>query len=129
MCFLFIMRRRPPISTRTYTLFPYTTLFRSANPGVANRILFDTGYGNVECKASTYHAGEQLWNCGKITFSHEGDVQLKTAGGTLRSEENTYELQSLMRISYAVFCLKTKIKALGKSTTTHIQLNRQLSKR
>src|SRR3546814_7680019 len=75
--FFFLIIRRPPRSTRTDTLFPYTTLFRST--GVPPRV--DPG-------------------CGLDLFCFPG-----SAG---RSEEHTSELQSLMRISYAVFCLKKK---------------------
>src|SRR3546814_1628933 len=76
------MIRRPPRSTRTDTLFPYTTLFRSAQ------------LARLDCVRSEY--GGQIW--------HDADM----AGPTVRSEEHTSELQSLMRISYAVFCLKKK---------------------
>src|SRR3546814_18624087 len=76
----FLMIRRPPRSTRTDTLFPYTTLFRSCVCGIGVskhvRMYFDT--------------------CSFACFSDN------------RSEEHTSELQSLMRISYAVFCLKKK---------------------
>src|SRR3546814_18193513 len=77
--FFFLMIRRPPRSTRTDTLFPYTTLFRS------------------ECGLP--HACKQE-NCGQTVVLNKGRE---------RSEEHTSELQSLMRISYAVFCLKKKI--------------------
>src|SRR3546814_5422831 len=85
------MIRRPPRSTRTDTLFPYTTLFRSAQfhrrrarrPG-------DEGGGAVLLRAL------------RQAVRHQG------LGRAYRSEEHTSELQSLMRISYAVFCLKKK---------------------
>src|SRR3546814_4237670 len=99
VCFFFLMRRRPPRSTRTDTLFPYTTLFRSA----ARPPLPHAGEG-LACRPSAMllvppsRAGEGL--------NAEGTrVRGKSAG---RSEEHTSELQSLMRISYAVFCLKKK---------------------
>src|SRR3546814_11073383 len=79
--FFFLMIRRPPRSTRTDTLFPYTTLFRSPRPGRGTPPTAGVIYG---------------------------------AGGSIRSEEHTSELQSLMRISYAVFCLKKKKKQLNK---------------
>src|SRR3546814_11600765 len=78
-CFFFLMIRRPPRSTRTDTLFPYTTLFRSRGLGRAHRQLLQATTGRQQADASPD-----------------------------RSEEHTSELQSLMRISYAVFCLKKK---------------------
>src|SRR3546814_5339872 len=79
------MIRRPPRSTRTDTLFPYTTLFRSAMSAPVRR----TG----ACRAASTPS---RW-CRSARHHREG-----------RSEEHTSELQSLMRISYAVFCLKKK---------------------
>src|SRR3546814_13273810 len=79
--FFFLMIRRPPRSTRTDTLFPYTTLFRSAvRAGIDEAVDDILGAGD---RADAVRA---------------------------RSEEHTSELQSLMRISYAVFCLKKKKK-------------------
>src|SRR3546814_6028981 len=93
LCFFFLMIRRPPRSTRTDTLFPYTTLFRSRCPRAPrNR-----------------HRG-----CSRAAAS---------ASCPARSEEHTSELQSLMRISYAVFCLKKK-----KRETEHAQRNHKLHK-
>src|SRR3546814_1807667 len=82
------MIRRPPRSTRTDTLFPYTTLFRSIETGnlVSNPIDIAVSYSN-------YAAGAAM---------------AEHLAGLGRSEEHTSELQSLMRISYAVFCLKKK---------------------
>src|SRR3546814_1126466 len=80
------MIRRPPRSTRTDTLFPYTTLFRSP--------LAMTDYARTDTKVL-------------ILF---GDPHLQPVERVARSEEHTSELQSLMRISYAVFCLKKKNK-------------------
>src|SRR3546814_17593439 len=79
--FFFLMIRRPPRSTRTDTLFPYTTLFRST----PNR------------------RGAQRGHCVRTVFRHYESTLHRG-----RSEEHTSELQSLMRISYAVFCLKKK---------------------
>src|SRR3546814_8042142 len=78
--FFFLMIRRPPRSTRTDTLFPYTTLFRSVR------------------QAKALKAADHF--CRGVT------VRTRCS----RSEEHTSELQSLMRISYAVFCLKKKKK-------------------
>src|SRR3546814_8615682 len=87
------MIRRPPRSTRTDTLFPYTTLFRSQDP-LADLIL----KGEVKDGSTVTAATTQ----GPIlSFSVSEEVRS-------RSEEHTSELQSLMRISYAVFCLKKK---------------------
>src|SRR3546814_17203880 len=82
--FFFLMIRRPPRSTRTDTLFPYTTLFRSAS-----------------------QTEEGWW---AVTGSNRRHSRCKRDAlpAELRSEEHTSELQSLMRISYAVFCLKKK---------------------
>src|SRR3546814_10828250 len=80
------MIRRPPRSTRTDTLFPYTTLFRAA----AQR-------GARACSPGVVAPG-----------LHSGTLKERRPGTTRRSEEHTSELQSLMRISYAVFCLKKK---------------------
>src|SRR3546814_3309347 len=89
LCFFFLMIRRPPRSTRTDTLFPYTTLFRS-------RGRFPAWPASGQSAAA---------------FPRQPrPVPLPTAppwAGS-RSEEHTSELQSLMRISYAVFCLKKK---------------------
>src|SRR3546814_3678582 len=90
------MIRRPPRSTRTDTLFPYTTLFRSAQAG---------GVGVVE-GAAIGLADRRAGGGDDDGFAHR--TFLRDIGQ--RSEEHTSELQSLMRISYAVFCLKKKIK-------------------
>src|SRR3546814_9912297 len=98
------MIRRPPRSTRTYTLFPYTTLFRSARS-------YSGSYSESIAKALTR---EQLW-CPKPGWLRKLRRRDQSTNGPvfkessrLRSEEHTSELQSLMRISYAVFCLKKK---------------------
>src|SRR3546814_1592500 len=80
MSFFFLMIRRPPRSTRTDTLFPYTTLFRSSARRAARSA--------SNSPASCWRRRRRRARC--------------------RSEEHTSELQSLMRISYAVFCLKKK---------------------
>src|SRR3546814_12095758 len=94
--FFFLMIRRPPRSTRTDTLFPYTTLFRSP----ACR------HVGVHPRAASVRSGDRQF---------PGDPA--SSGGD-RSEEHTSELQSLMRISYAVFCLKKKKKYQTKITKT-----------
>src|SRR3546814_16348765 len=87
--FFFLMIRRPPRSTRTDTLFPYTTLFRSRRGGRAAKGRDPPDQGSADRRGP-------------------------------RSEEHTSELQSLMRISYAVFCLKKKITINRKSSNRHI---------
>src|SRR3546814_8038210 len=98
MFFFFLMIRRPPRSTRTDTLFPYTTRFRST--------IIDT----VERHAPGFRAsilGRQVLSP-KGLYDKFGLVGGDIMHGHMRSEEHTSELQSLMRISYAVFCLKKK---------------------
>src|SRR3546814_10389872 len=92
--FFFLMIRRPPRSTRTDTLFPYTTLFRSASSPRKG----SSPWG-WPCPARQYRA--------RCRESVRKARTCRTASG-VRSEEQTSELQSLMRISYAVFCLKKK---------------------
>src|SRR3546814_10898307 len=101
------MIRRPPRSTRTDTLFPYTTLFRSCD------VIVNPDNGDLE-----------IWRTRVVVedeFSEDDDLEIELAearkvdadlevGDDFRSEEHTSELQSLMRISYAVFCLKKKNK-------------------
>src|SRR3546814_5410021 len=111
------MIRRPPRSTRTDTLFPYTTLFRSHHlvPG--------------RCQLS--HRGRRqpypelvILNFLRDTHSHIQILLQSRAGFSHpRSEEHTSELQSLMRISYAVFCLK-KTKKEQSATTYHQPYNK-----
>src|SRR3546814_3965216 len=105
----FLMIRRPPRSTRTDTLFPYTTLFRSvgiapAEPPGAQRVVESRVHQVlvVGWLAEPSNAGDD----GGAT-EHRGRCE---SGIEPRSEEHTSELQSLMRISYAVFCLKKKNK-------------------
>src|SRR3546814_1761940 len=102
--FFFLMIRRPPRSTRTDTLFPYTTLFRSprARPPERDRRVRRTL--SVQVIA--------------------GMLVLTACGTTVRSEEHTSELQSLMRISYAVFCLKKKKNEIHKKTRHNINKSR-----
>src|SRR3546814_17175309 len=88
--FFFLMIRRPPRSTRTDTLFPYTTLFRSR-------------------RGEGARPGPRLPGAPQDRDSNHDDRENAEQLLSLRSEEHTSELQSLMRISYAVFCLKKKI--------------------
>src|SRR3546814_5976236 len=104
--FFFLMIRRPPRSTRTDTLFPYTTLFRSRSHGLPARL-----------RGRPLLAGDR---------SGGGRCRRTAVDQPDRSEEHTSELQSLMRISYAVFCLKKKKKQMIKYTSelfniTHVE--------
>src|SRR3546814_8247840 len=106
------MIRRPPISTRTDTLFPYTTLFRSPDQGRRPRPAIGLYRARPDPSPARVRAADgQLCH-----VPHE-------AGH--RSEEHTSELQSLMRISYAVFCLKKKKKQYITMKTHHTTTTKQ----
>src|SRR3546814_1006065 len=103
------MIRRPPRSTRTDTLFPYTTLFRSAEPAHHGEQLCDLVYVQAGSGFVEYQdACRQVDGTGNRRQVLHRDRKLAE-----RSEEHTSELQSLMRTSYAVFCLKNKIFVLN----------------
>src|SRR3546814_6194518 len=95
------MIRRPPRSTRTDTLFPYTTLFRSARQFGERLVALEIA---MRARAARMHH----------TFGDTLMIEVRQflAEDEIRSEEHTSELQSLMRISYAVFCLKKKKKQI-----------------
>src|SRR3546814_4220825 len=102
------MIRRPPRSTRTDTLFPYTTLFRSAA---------DSDHQRKRQATTNYRRSSAMARTTLFDKSRRSSVIRQPVGSrpdiaVNRSEEHTSELQSLMRISYAVFCLK-------KNKTTH----------
>src|SRR3546814_1388635 len=108
------MIRRPPRSTRTDTLFPYTTLFRSIS--FAAPMIASTGQAWMHL-VQPMHSASRIK---AICAGAEPRLVSSSSTGTFirRSEEHTSELQSLMRISYAVFCLKKKInKDTDKSST------------
>src|SRR3546814_4978747 len=93
------MIRRPPRSTRTDTLFPYTTLFRSSSP--------------------------KRWDsCTRMSSNASWQVSEACCPSLSRSEEHTSELQSLMRISYAVFCLKKKKNYLNEKLKNLFRLKK-----
>src|SRR3546814_5452340 len=103
-----LMIRRPPRSTRTDTLFPYTTLFRSLKPDL---VIMDVKMPRRDgIDAASEIAAKRIAPVDILTaFSQRELVErARDAGAMARSEEHTSELQSLMRISYAVFCLKKK---------------------
>src|SRR3546814_5462287 len=122
------MRRRPPRSTRTDTLFPYTTLFRSLH--LARRSAVDQPVGlyrrgRLRDQRSRRRC-RSARRCALRVAAGEADRAWRTRfaapGGGIaalrRTEEHTSELQSLMRISYAVFCLKKKKTNTHKNETT-----------
>src|SRR3546814_10599751 len=108
------MRRDPPRATRTDTLFPYTTLFRSVPPP---RRTQRRGAIAATRGVRPDHPGERMMAAGSVggprvllrrlrEVMAEPDTAQTRLDKIVRSEEHTSELQSLMRISYAVFCLK-----------------------
>src|SRR3546814_9988806 len=110
------MKRRPPRSTRTDTLFPYTTLFRSHSL---------CGVGKAQLTMSRHRATEALpaarapallRRASRANIVRPAPLPATAQPEPGRSEEHTSELQSLMRISYAVFCLKKKKKKQKKNT-------------
>src|SRR3546814_9102647 len=102
------MQRRPPRSTRTDTLFPYTTLFRSAvnSPHTGDAALDRGPSAQEHRRERPDRSAEQEVHCVSVGRSHDSPAHRLRLSA--RSEEHTSELQSLMRTSYAVFCLKTK---------------------
>src|SRR3546814_9651578 len=118
------MIRLPPISTRTDTLFPYTTLFRSDHVQKVpeHRQAHQTA-AVFRCQAVLFHLKHQR-DQPDNTEAHvqtmgadQGKERRQEATTLRRSEEHTSELQSLMRISYAVFCLKKQKKKTPKQKT------------
>src|SRR3546814_8264982 len=106
------MIRRPPRSTRTYTLFPYTTLFRSERGCAWLRAKGLSRRGQARSPAPGRESGRAR------RLRADPAERLRT-----RSEEHTSELQSLMRISYAVFCLKKKKKQMYQISHTNQSIN------
>src|SRR3546814_3239896 len=105
------MIRRPPRSTRTDTLFPYTTLFRSTSSA-------------CRCRLRSCPPRSLPWREPRCGW-RPPDRRCPSA----RSEEHTSELQSLMRISYAVFCLKKKKKVKQKNKKINITKNNKQQKK
>src|SRR3546814_9521287 len=139
-CFFFLMIRRPPRSTRTDTLFPYTTLFRSPSPcddrqqlrhraawfrstcflRIGNELRSPRGFAPVPNVPGAGMALHPLtWRVDRFSGVREGRN---------RSEEHTSELQSLMRISYAVFCLNKKQTSINNKTSNTYIHKRTTSK-
>src|SRR3546814_10855756 len=120
------MRRRPPRSTRTDTLFPYTTLFRSHQRSfdplpLAGQFARAQRGGDAERRVEECAEAWPLRGHEQRTFAWGAlHIFLRTLE-IGRSEEHTSELQSLMRISYAVFCLKKKTKYQNNISITQSQ--------
>src|SRR3546814_4709874 len=121
------MVRRPPGYTRTDTLFPYTQLFRSAalsRPAMC-RYCCEHRSGRRDCRrylpAFTYVVVVARQRGRSSNTIHAKPAAGKYCGKAVRSEEHTSELQSLMRISYAVFCLKKKKKKIRHKILTRNQ--------
>src|SRR3546814_4888717 len=107
----FLMIRRPPRSTRTDTLFPYTTLFRSRILGQRHPLL--------DRRLHRDHLKHLTDDRCDVVRRHIDLGQRRVEEKAQRSEEHTSELQSLMRISYAVFCLKKKKKTKQNNDQGH----------
>src|SRR3546814_9915279 len=104
---------RPPRSTRTDTLFPYTTLFRSGDVAQRAHVVQAVGQLDQQHADVVRHREQELAEILRLPHFFRGELDARQLGHAFdqlgdRSEEHTSELQSLMRISYAVFCLKKK---------------------
>src|SRR3546814_7598714 len=122
-CCVFLMIRRPPRATRTDTLFPYTTLFRSAGDDLEFRQRLDQRAVGADAAR-----GDQPADARRDVLQQGCLVGGLPQG--MRSEEHTSELQSLMRSSYAVFCLKKKKITINDSyshATSHSMLKARTS--
>src|SRR3546814_4025567 len=116
------MIRRPPRSTRTDTLFPYTTLFRSiGRDGQLPAGLDALDDNGLEPGPRTIDRGRKPCRPGSKDQQAGMDRVSHCRAFQKRSEEHTSELQSLMRISYAVFCLKKKNNRTTHTTTSQHQ--------
>src|SRR3546814_4328353 len=116
------MIRRPPRSTRTDTLFPYTTLFRSQVTGQRW-----TELGGIAIGCGQAVQSVSRWTIARLRqfLTIRDRAEDARFQRDPRSEEHTSELQSLMRISYAVFCLKKKKHKTPSTTRTYHQLHTQ----
>src|SRR3546814_2799144 len=112
MFFLFLMVRRPPRATRTDTLFPYTTLFRSASAPAPGPAAKPNHHPKSAPRPDRRDRDPKPFQAS--VAPRETPLHQAPDAPPRRSEEHTSELQSLMRISYAVFCLKKK-----NTTITH----------
>src|SRR3546814_1657652 len=122
------MIRRPPRSTRTVTLFPYTTLFRS--PDGLGRVLPVAARGAALRCRETLEVEPVIGQRDLVGAAQRRQMchVMRGAGRHPRSEEHTSELQSLMRISYAVFCLKKKIVIITYITLQILHIRHKYSR-
>src|SRR3546814_10236052 len=120
------MNPRPPRSTRTYTLFPYTTLFRSEAP----LVLAEHRAGRPPLSRPSRGGRQVPPRIRRHDRRHQPDPDRRAMPADRdlqprgRSEEHTSELQSLMRLSYAVFCLKKKTQSITKTVTKRKTTNK-----
>src|SRR3546814_4193402 len=119
------MIRRPPRSTRPDTLFPYTTLFRSHCDVFATLPRYGEIQDHSAARFATFCFRRYRFCCGaaKVSARHRSCKRRGIEARVARSEEHTSELQSLMRISYAVFCLKKKntINLISEDKSTQLK--------
>src|SRR3546814_7461602 len=113
----FLMLRRPPRSTRTDTLFPDTTLFRSFIAAVEMHLL--DGFADLGGDVHRLARLDRAQRADAVVPGLHGQRRRGHHLGRRRSEEHTSELQSLMRISYDVFCLKKKIINIKQEAIPH----------
>src|SRR3546814_9571956 len=109
------MIRRPPRSTRTDTLFPYTTLFRSLFG------IFPVLPSDQDLAEAGVALGLGTRYRAQADAPSDSETATPTVNVVFRSEEHTSELQSLMRISYAVFCLKKQKQKINTGNISYIQ--------
>src|SRR3546814_6044518 len=121
------MKRRPPRSPLTDTSFPYTTLFRSTKSEGHSTQPFpprDRGSSSGPVRAGRGGSGQAIPSAWFDKHASADGIVIDATSQTrlcaARSEEHTSELQSLMRISYAVFCLKKKIEVENQQTQNYV---------
>src|SRR3546814_2445846 len=127
MLFFFLMLRRPPRSKRTDTLFPYTTLFRSSGQ---DRELGPARFGRASSHLARRAAPwERPISISRPLLSQADNEAPIVAElfSVERSEEHTSELQSLMRISYAVFCLKKQHTSKPNTHSSHTHTQKRIT--
>src|SRR3546814_8387876 len=119
------MIRRPPRSTLTDTLFPYTTLFRSFGDAAgAGKDAAPVRFRRDRGRPGQRRVADDRQSDPRISLARHPDREI--FGDQIRSEEHTSDLQSLMRISYAVFCLKKKTKKTNSHYYSNISHNKSV---